>query len=54
MKQRTRDYIYLAFLLVHIPATLLVDIQALFFAEKVSPVALRQICECFGGPRVAL
>ncbi|GAA5830786.1 hypothetical protein JCM11251_001074 [Rhodosporidiobolus azoricus] len=39
---RTRDWIYFAFLLVHIPATLLVDIQALFFAEHVSPEWLRR------------
>ncbi|GAA5849678.1 hypothetical protein JCM8547_000532 [Rhodosporidiobolus lusitaniae] len=40
---RVRDWIYFAFLAVHIPATLLVDIQALFFAEAVSPAWLRQI-----------
>ncbi|GAA6021620.1 hypothetical protein JCM11491_001241 [Sporobolomyces phaffii] len=39
--QRTRDWIYLVFLAVHIPATLLVDSQALFFADRVSPPWLR-------------
>ncbi|GAA5887404.1 hypothetical protein JCM16303_004272 [Sporobolomyces ruberrimus] len=38
---RTRDWIYLVFLAIHIPATLLVDAQALFFAERVSPLWLR-------------
>lgn len=42
---RTRDYIYLTFLIIHIPATLLVDLQALFFAEKVAPRVLRSFCE---------
>lgn len=42
---RTRDYIYLIFLLIHIPATLLVDLQALFFAKDLVPTALRKICE---------
>jgi hypothetical protein len=44
---RTRDYLFLAFLLVHIPATLLVDLQALFFAERIAPRALKSICEYF-------
>ncbi|TNY18090.1 transmembrane protein 6/97 [Rhodotorula diobovata] len=43
LSQRTRDWIYFWFLAVHIPATLLVDIQALFFAEHISPTWLRQI-----------
>ncbi|ORY88012.1 transmembrane protein 6/97 [Leucosporidium creatinivorum] len=42
---RTRDYIYLIFLLIHIPATLLVDLQALFFAKDLAPTALRKIFE---------
>ncbi|GAA5940097.1 Ema19p [Sporobolomyces koalae] len=41
LAQRTRDWIYLAFLAIHIPATLLVDSQALFFAGRVSPQWLR-------------
>ncbi|GAA5895169.1 hypothetical protein JCM8208_000134 [Rhodotorula glutinis] len=41
--QRTQDWAYFAFLAIHIPATLLVDIQALFFAERISPVWLRQL-----------
>ncbi|GAA5956337.1 hypothetical protein JCM8115_001690 [Rhodotorula mucilaginosa] len=36
-----RDRIYLAFLAIHIPATLLVDVQALFCAERLSPAWLR-------------
>ncbi|GAA5968781.1 hypothetical protein JCM11641_000730 [Rhodosporidiobolus odoratus] len=40
---RVRDWIYFAFLAIHIPATLLVDIQALFFAERISPKWLREI-----------
>ncbi|GAA5930470.1 hypothetical protein JCM1841_006550 [Sporobolomyces salmonicolor] len=39
---RTRDWIYFTFLALHIPITLLVDGQALFFAERVSPPWLRQ------------
>lgn len=31
------------FLLIHIPATLLVDVQAIFFAESISSPFLRQI-----------
>ncbi|GAA6027672.1 hypothetical protein JCM8097_007976 [Rhodosporidiobolus ruineniae] len=42
LSPRGRDWLYFAFLVVHIPATLLVDIQALFFAEQVSPTWLRQ------------
>ncbi|GAA6061818.1 hypothetical protein JCM10212_001124 [Sporobolomyces blumeae] len=41
LAERTRDWIYLAFLAIHIPATLLVDSQALFFAESLSPASLR-------------
>ncbi|GAA5877717.1 hypothetical protein JCM3774_006653 [Rhodotorula dairenensis] len=37
-----RDRIYLIFLAVHIPATLLVDVQALFCAERLSPAWLRK------------
>ncbi|GAA5904408.1 Ema19p [Sporobolomyces salmoneus] len=39
--QRTRDWIFISFLAIHIPATLLVDSQALFFAAKFSPSLLR-------------
>ncbi|GAA5837943.1 hypothetical protein JCM3766R1_001528 [Sporobolomyces carnicolor] len=38
---RTRDWIYLVFLAIHIPATVLIDSQALFFAAQWSPIALR-------------
>ncbi|GAA5982138.1 hypothetical protein JCM10908_004755 [Rhodotorula pacifica] len=37
-----RDRIYLIFLAIHIPATLLVDVQALFCAERFSPAWLRK------------
>ncbi|GAA5964566.1 hypothetical protein JCM3765_005238 [Sporobolomyces pararoseus] len=41
LAERTRDWIYLVFLAVHIPATILVDSQAIFFAERLSPSVLR-------------
>ncbi|KAI5476753.1 hypothetical protein MNV49_007343 [Pseudohyphozyma bogoriensis] len=43
LSRNARDWIYLVFLLIHIPATLLVDIQALLFAEQFSPTSLRQV-----------
>ncbi|GAA6001140.1 Ema19p [Rhodotorula paludigena] len=43
LSQRARDWVYLTFLAVHIPATLLVDVQALFCAEYFSPAWLREI-----------
>ncbi|GAA5848615.1 hypothetical protein JCM5353_000930 [Sporobolomyces roseus] len=39
--QRTRDWIYLVYLAVHIPVTLVVDAQAIFFAKSISPDSLR-------------
>ncbi|BGO99394.1 putative membrane protein [Rhodotorula toruloides] len=41
LSQRTRDWVYFGFFAVHLPATLLVDIQALFCAEALSPTWLR-------------
>ncbi|GAA6022622.1 hypothetical protein JCM10207_003926 [Rhodosporidiobolus poonsookiae] len=41
LSPRTRDWVYFAFLAIHIPATLIIDCQALFFAERVSPEWLR-------------
>ncbi|KAK4704905.1 sigma intracellular receptor 2, partial [Phenoliferia sp. Uapishka_3] len=42
VSQAFRDTVYMWFLILHIPATLVIDIQALFFAESVSPAFLRQ------------
>lgn len=41
--QRTRDWIYFAFFILHLPITIFVDVQALYFVDKISPLALRKI-----------
>ncbi|KAM0787650.1 hypothetical protein ACM66B_003714 [Microbotryomycetes sp. NB124-2] len=41
MKARTRDFVYIAFLVVHIPATLLVDLHALPGTSNIVPRSWR-------------